>query len=910
VTMPDSLTQMGANPFARCANLTEIRVSADHPVYEVIDGVLFDKTEKKLICDPYSFTAVNYTVPAGTESIGVGAFYSCDSLASVTLPEGLESIGDWAFYSCYSLASVTLPDSLTQMGANPFALCANLTEIRVSADHPVYEVIDGVLFDKTEKKLICYPYSFTAVNYTVPAGTESIGVGAFYSCDSLASVTLPEGLLSIGEYAFYDCDSLASVTLPESLESIGDETFYDCPALTLTVVENSLAHTYAVENDIPFVFGTSVKAMVDAPAPNVTASDFEITVLSDDTCEIKKYIGSEANVVIPEQINGRRVVSIGDWAFYDCDSLASVTLPEGVARIGLYALAACDALERVTLPEGLESIGRYAFFNCYSLQSITLPESLRKIEYGAFNGCESLTAATLPAGLETIEADVFLWCPITLTVTENTPAHAYAVENGLFIASQGEWHAPIRVKVVCDKTNYTLRMEKVEDTWYILAEDLAKLAGVDFSYNERNNLAGFIRKDGSTILYLGDCIFINGLEYVPAIETSIACGIRFCEYNGELLAERLRTPTDLQSRLSSDVFNNSSLNISNLFIDSTAAVIAGQSYQTLGSGVVDTIINVFKQVTGLATQERYDIAMNSLLDYNIEPSIPQTIVDRSKSLEKLCKYLVYGMDTSEAAKKQLDTFFGDASPDIKTMDNLVKSLTSREKNGTFKYVLKGFKDISDLIDKLGGYDALVNLTNLYDMQASTLYVMNDIFEDSDDKYAAKAAQKIVNAYEINGHAIKEGVLSLGQSLLFVAAEEYIKNNLGLEVSFDTDPAGYMLTIAKDFVMDELLNVDDMAEFLELMPAYSMIQLEIQSYFYDHIYDKQPGAQLRGAGLLYLNAAYQYMKMLEFDQDLDLSDTLEFIQAEMNNLLSYDISEFEPDYDNADLILFAQEAEKQ
>jgi len=62
--------------------------------------------------------------------------------------------------------------------------------------------------------------------------------------------------------------------------------------------------------------------------------------------------------------------------------------------------------------------------------------------------------------------------------------------------------------------------------------------------------------------------------------------------------------------------------------------------------------------------------------------------------------------------------------------------------------------------------------------------------------------------------------------------------------------------------------------------------------------------------LYLNAAYQYMKMLEFDQDLDLSDTLEFIQAEMNNLLSYDISEFEPDYDNADLILFAQEAEKQ
>ncbi|MBR6752968.1 MAG: leucine-rich repeat domain-containing protein, partial [Clostridia bacterium] len=171
---------------------------------------------------------MNITLPEGLTRIGDNAFSNCDSLTSITLPEGLTSIGDDAFYWCPSLTGITLPDSVTEMGINPFSGCEKLTDIRVSPDQPMFATIDGVLFNKTEKKLICYPCALTASEYQVPKGIRSIGEQAFSGCDSLTSITLPEGLTRIGDYAYSGCYSLTGITLPEGLTRIGDYAFSDC----------------------------------------------------------------------------------------------------------------------------------------------------------------------------------------------------------------------------------------------------------------------------------------------------------------------------------------------------------------------------------------------------------------------------------------------------------------------------------------------------------------------------------------------------------------------------------------------------------------------------------------------------------------------------------------------------------
>ena len=114
---------------------------------------------------------------------------------------------------------------------------------------------------------------------------------------------------------------------------------------------------------------------------------------------------SLSSVTIPNS-----VTSIGDWAFANCTSLTSVTLGSGVTSIGDRAFAYCTSLTSVTIPNSVTSIGDDAFSHCSSLTSITIPNSVTSIGRQAFEGCSGLTSITIPNSVTRIGDYAFSGC--------------------------------------------------------------------------------------------------------------------------------------------------------------------------------------------------------------------------------------------------------------------------------------------------------------------------------------------------------------------------------------------------------------------------------------------------------------------------------------------------------------------
>ena len=125
---------------------------------------------------------------------------------------------------------------------------------------------------------------------------------------------------------------------------------------------------------------------------------------TNDGYVVSKGSSSETyiDIVIPDKHNNLPVTSIGDFAFYNCSHLTSITIPDSVTSIGDYAFSGCSSLTSIYIPNSVTTIGDSAFSGCSSLTSIYIPDSVTFIGYCAFQNCSNLTiyceASSQPSG--------------------------------------------------------------------------------------------------------------------------------------------------------------------------------------------------------------------------------------------------------------------------------------------------------------------------------------------------------------------------------------------------------------------------------------------------------------------------------------------------------------------------------
>ena len=357
ITIPDSVTSIGYRAFLGCTGLVNITVADNNTKYHSSGNCLVETASKTLILGCNTSVIPN---DGSVTNIGQGAFAGCTNLTSITIPDSVTSIGDNTFDGCTGLVSVTIGNGVTRIVSSAFEGCTGL------------------------------------MNITIPDSVTSISGGAFRGCSKLTSVTIGNGVISIGEGAFQGCMKLkdiyitdivtwcnisgldnlmgnssnnknlyinnelvTAVTIQDGITAISASAFRNCSGLTSITIGDSVtsigAHAFA--GCIGLV--------------NISVADGNTKYHSSGNCLIETasntlVLGCKTSVIPSDG----SVTSIGEGAFFCCDELTSVTIPDGVTRIGNYAFAGCIELTSVTIPNSVTSIDNDAFFGCSRLKSI------------------------------------------------------------------------------------------------------------------------------------------------------------------------------------------------------------------------------------------------------------------------------------------------------------------------------------------------------------------------------------------------------------------------------------------------------------------------------------------------------------------------------------------------------------
>ncbi len=205
---------------------------------------------------------------------------------------------------------------------------------------------------------------------TVPDSVTSIGESAFFWCDALTSVTLGNGVTSIGERAFSYCESLTSIAISDNVTSIGKSAFDGCTVLTIyTSVQAKLEGWASDWNDgeCPVVWDCLNNDVADDGYIYLSVDGIRYGI-KDNTATVMRQPTAITIAEIPSSISykgsAHPVTAIGERAFYDCESLASVVIPDSVLSIGDEAFYRCELLTSIAIPDSVTSIGTCAFYRC------------------------------------------------------------------------------------------------------------------------------------------------------------------------------------------------------------------------------------------------------------------------------------------------------------------------------------------------------------------------------------------------------------------------------------------------------------------------------------------------------------------------------------------------------------------
>lgn len=419
LSIPSTIESIGEYAFIDCGSSMTVNIADPEAWCEmVLDNehasplssagkVLVYDRETKSILIPNTVSAIgrftfyqcrsitSLSVPGNVKYIGSSAFEDCTGLTSITLNNGLELINGSAFEGCRNLTGLTIPSTVNCIAINAFKNCSNLTSVVSEIKNP--PVIEDNVFEGLPSSAVL----------TVPAGTKSVyqstpgwnrfqnivesgnvvpgvefaqnGIHYRVKDDGDAEVTevdaytkyvdIPEEVSyggityqvsSIGEYAFEGHSDINYLSIPSTIKHIGEYAFIDCgSSMTVNIADPAAWCQMELGNEHSSPLSSAGKVLV-----------YDI-----ETTDIK----------IPNTVS-----SIGNFTFYQCRKIRTLSIPGSVTNIGSSAFEDCTGLTSVSLTYGNISISGSAFEGCTGLTEVTVPGSINVIAINAFKNCRNL----------------------------------------------------------------------------------------------------------------------------------------------------------------------------------------------------------------------------------------------------------------------------------------------------------------------------------------------------------------------------------------------------------------------------------------------------------------------------------------------------------------------------------------
>lgn len=137
---------------------------------------------------------------------------------------------------------------------------------------------------------------------------------------------------------------------------------------------------------------------------------YTYTIENNEATITKCNFNISGAVKVPETLGGCTVTGIGIRAFFNCDGIKEIIIPNSVKVINNEAFYECSNLEKITLPDGITEISDSMFMECQQLKNITIPNTVKRIGISSFQLCSSLEEVVIPRGVEVIDTNAFSLC--------------------------------------------------------------------------------------------------------------------------------------------------------------------------------------------------------------------------------------------------------------------------------------------------------------------------------------------------------------------------------------------------------------------------------------------------------------------------------------------------------------------